>query len=418
MNQLFRKILNTSKPGELSQVININHEKETSPEQADMTTEGANAIWNSVIELYNTGTQPAITFCLRRRGKIIFNRSIGYAKGNGPQDRRYAERQLATPETPVCLFSASKAITALLMHMLAEDGAIDLLDPVSFYVPEFGQNGKKNTTLHQILSHRGGIPRLATGMPVETLWDQDAVWKMLCEAEPNSMHGNNLSYHALTGGFVLQRVLEKATGGKIEDYLDQKIRQPMGMEYFTYGINEEKRSRMATNYATGPKPRFPLTMAIKRALGADMETIEKAINTPQWYGSVMPAGNLVGTAEEVSRFYQMMLNGGEWEGKRICSENTIRRAIQEVGTLQFDKTLLIPMRYSAGLMLGGSPVGMWGKNSASAYGHIGLLNKLCWADPDRDISVALLTSGIPIIAHHIPALFGFVNNVTRHCRYN
>jgi CubicO group peptidase (beta-lactamase class C family) len=347
----------------------------------------------------------------------VFNRSIGHAKGNGPKENRYSQKILATPDTPVCLFSASKAITALLMHMLAEDGAIDLLDPISFYAPEFGRKGKRNTTIHQILSHRGGIPRLANDIPIETLWNSDEVWRLLCEAEPISLTGNELSYHALTGGFVLQRVLEKVTGKSIQAFIDERIRQPMGMEYFTYGVTDEQLPKLATNYATGPKPRFPLTMVIKRALGADMDTVERVINTKDWYRSVMPAGNLVGTAEEVSRFYQMMLNGGEWEGKTVCSRDTIRKATQEVGGLQFDKTLMIPMRYSAGLMLGGKPIGMWGKNSREAYGHIGLLNKLCWADPKRDISVSLLTSGIPIIAHHIPALFGFVNAVTKHCRY-
>ncbi|MCP5207158.1 MAG: beta-lactamase family protein [Hahellaceae bacterium] len=418
MNQILRKFLNTSKPGELSEVININEQQETNPEDAGISQAGADAIWQSVIDLYRTGTQPAITFCLRRQGKIVFNRSIGHAKGNGPRENRYSQKELATPETPVCLFSASKAITALLMHLLAEDGAIDLLDPVSHYAPEFGKNGKRNTTIHQILSHRGGIPRLPNDIPIETLWNSDDVWRLLCEAEPISLTGNDLSYHALTGGFVLQRVLEKATGKTIQQFIDERIRKPMGMEYFTYGVNDEQMGKLATNYATGPKPRFPLTMVIKRALGADMDTIERVINTREWYRSVMPAGNLVGTAEEVSRFYQMMLNGGEWEGNRVCSSDTIRKATQEVGNLQFDKTLMIPMRYSAGLMLGGKPIGLWGKNSSSAYGHIGLLNKLCWADPKRDISVSLLTSGIPIIAHHIPALFGFVNAVTRHCRYD
>ncbi|ARU57921.1 MAG: beta-lactamase family protein [Pseudomonadales bacterium] len=418
MKAALRKFLNTSELGALNEVIAIDHEHEVAPEEAGISPAEAEEIWQSVIDLYLTGTQPAITFCMRRQGKIVFNRSIGHQTGNGPKDKPATQKILANPDMPVCLFSASKAITALLMHMLVEDGLVNLLDPVSYYLPEFAAKGKRNITIHQILSHRGGIPRLAADTPVETLWDEDRVWQLLCDAKPLSSSGNELSYHALTGGFVMGRVLEKVAGINIQQYLDKKIRDPMDMTYFTYGTPAANRHKLATNYATGPRPTFPVTIVVKRALGADIGTVEQVVNSPEWYSSIMPAGNLVGTSEEISRFYQMMLNGGEWQGKRICKEDTIRRAVQEYGTLQFDRTLMIPMRYSAGLMLGGNPIGMWGKNSRHAFGHIGLLNKLCWADEARDISVSLLTSGIPIIAHHIPALFGFVNSITRNCRRN
>ncbi|PID42570.1 MAG: serine hydrolase [Proteobacteria bacterium] len=410
-----RKLLNTSRIEGVSDTIKIDHEREVDPESVGFSSKRAGAIWQSVVNLYLTGTQPAITFCMRRQGKIVFNRSIGHQTGNGPKDRANTPKITASPDMPVCLFSASKAVTALIMHMLTEDGLINLLDPVSYYLPEFGRYGKRNTTLHQILSHRGGIPRLAEDTPIDVLWDADEIWRLLCETKPLSSSGNELSYHALTGGFVLGRVVEKVTGNTLQHYMDKKIREPMQMDYFTYGLPEERRSMLATNYVTGPRPVFPITKVIKRALGADIDTVEQVINSPEWYDSVMPAGNLIGTAEEVSRFYQMMLNGGEWKGKQICEEVTIRRAVREYGALQLDRTLMIPMRYSAGLMLGGDPVGMWGKNSKAAFGHIGLLNKLCWADEARDISVSVLTTGIPIIAHHIPALFSMVNAITRNC---
>jgi len=94
---------------------------------------------------------------------------------------------------------------------------------------------------------------------------------------------------------------------------------------------------------------------------------------------------------------------------------TIRRVTQEFGSLQLDRTMMLPMRYSAGLMLGGDPVGIWGKMSGSAYGHLGLINKLAWGDDDREISVGLMTSGIPILAHHLPQMVKFVNYVSKYC---
>jgi CubicO group peptidase (beta-lactamase class C family) len=108
----------------------------------------------------------------------------------------------------------------------------------------------------------------------------------------------------------------------------------------------------------------------------------------------------------------MMLNGGVWGGKRICSEITVQRAIQQFGSLQLDRTLMLPMRFSAGMMLGGDPVGVWGPNTRYAFGHVGLINKFCWADSARDISVSLLTTGFPIVGHHLPALGKFLYNVS------
>jgi len=81
--------------------------------------------------------------------------------------------------------------------------------------------------------------------------------------------------------------------------------------------------------------------------------------------------------------------------------------------MQIDRTMMIPMRFSAGFMLGADPVGMWGQHSSEAFGHVGLINKWCWADPARDISVSLINTGIPIVGHHLPALAGFVRQVCR-----
>jgi CubicO group peptidase (beta-lactamase class C family) len=56
------------------------------------------------------------------------------------------------------------------------------------------------------------------------------------------------------------------------------------------------------------------------------------------------------------------------------------------------------------MMLGGNPVGLFGPMTGHAFGHLGFSNIFCWADPERDISVSLLTSGKPIVGPHLPAL--------------
>jgi CubicO group peptidase (beta-lactamase class C family) len=398
-------------PRDLDAVTRIDTKKEVDPASVGMSQADVDRIWDHVIRVYRTGVHPAITINLRRRGRIVMARSIGHARGNGPDDGPDSVRVLASPDTPMCMFSASKAITALLMHMLAEEGLVDLADPVTRYAPEFGRKGKGAITLQQILAHRGGIPGLPRGTPLDVLWDEDQTWALLCDAEPIMTDGSKLAYHAITGGFVLERVLRTVTGAGIDAYLERRIRKPMGMRYFTYGARPEVLGQLALNYATGPRQGPLLGAVIKRALGTDMEAIASLSNEPRYHEAIIPAANLVASAEEVSAFFQMMLDGGAWGRRRVCAPETIAGAVRATGGRAFDRTLMLPMRYSAGLMLGDEPFGLWGPHSGEAFGHVGLINKFAWADPQREISVAILSSGILLVAHHLAPFAGLIRGI-------
>jgi len=411
-----QKFTNTiAMPESLSSVTTVNRSNEIDPEYLGMTQDGVEAIWKSVEGIYRTGTHPGISLSVHRRGDVILDRAIGHSIGNGPHSTSNESKILMRPGTPVCYFSASKAVTAFLIHLLCEDEKINLHDPISFYAPEFGKNGKRNITIHQVLSHRAGVPGLPEGAPVEALWDNDEIWRLLCEAEPLSNKGSKLAYHALTGGYILERVIQKVTGASIQDFLDKRVRQPMNMKYFRYGIEDQYAASVADNYATGVTPFFPISKVIERALGGSLDMVETVSNDTRFKKAIIPAGNMMGTAEEMGRFFQMLLNEGEWQGTKLCSPLTVRRFTQEYASMQFDQTLMLPMRYSAGLMLGGEPFGMWGKHSGQSFGHIGLINKLCWADPVRDISVSILATGMPFVANNIPAFIRFMGQLDRHC---
>jgi len=308
MNRIARRALHSSViPTDLSSVTYRDAAGEN-PEKVGVSQQVVDDIWKGVERLYRTGVHPGLQLSVRHRGEQIIHRAIGHASGNGPHDPANATRVPMTTETPICYFSASKAVTALLIHMLVEQGLVNLMDPVSYYCPEFAQNGKGTITVHQILSHRGGIPAIPRETPIDVLWNRDEIWRLLCEAKPVEVDGAKVAYHAVTGGFVLQRVLEKVTGDSIEAYIDRFLRKPMGMRWFTYGIGPDHVSEFATNYATGPTPRFPVSWIVRRALGGDIGTVETVVNDPRFQEAVIPAGNLCGTAEEMGRFFQMMLN--------------------------------------------------------------------------------------------------------------
>ena len=159
---------------------------EQAAERGGMDQQQVEQIWQAAQGLYKTGNHPMLSLCIRRQGQIILNRSIGHASGNGPDDNASTPKQLAQPTTPVCLFSASKVVTAMLLHYLDEHTELSLLDPISHYIPEYGANGKRRATLFHLMAHRGGIPKIDGDMPPELLFDKEQILKRLCAAKPVS----------------------------------------------------------------------------------------------------------------------------------------------------------------------------------------------------------------------------------------
>lgn len=119
---------------------------ETSAGEVGLRRGAIATVWRAVEALYRTGLHPAISLVVRRRGEVVLNRAIGHRLLGGDE--------LMTPDTPACLFSCSKAITAVVLHKLALD------DKVATYLPEFAANGKQDVTLRALLTHRAGLAKL------------------------------------------------------------------------------------------------------------------------------------------------------------------------------------------------------------------------------------------------------------------
>lgn len=397
-------------PRDLGTITSVDTANEVSPEQAGLSQREVDAIWADTIRLYHTGMHPMLSICLRRHGKIVLNRSIGYQRGDAASD----DAVIGDLNTPICLFSASKAISAMLVHLLAEQGEIHLLDPVSYYIPEFAANGKGYITIYQLLAHRAGVPGLGADVDSSLLFDREAALAAICAADPIDNSGRTSAYHAITGGFIIDELIRRTTGLTVQQYLDRYIRKPMGMRFFRYGLTRRDLPKAAENRFTG-LPLGPLAPTLKSALGLDYNEVIPLTNTAEFMQSVLPAGNIYATAEEASRFFQMLLDYGRWQGKQLMQPLTVHRAIQESGKAELDASLKVPMRYSPGFMLGGSPAGIYGRNSHYAYGHLGLSNVFCWADPERDISVAILNSGKPVLGSHLAALPRLLFSIPANC---
>jgi CubicO group peptidase (beta-lactamase class C family) len=400
--RLFRTV---AVPDDLASVTDIDTAAEVDPRSADLEPAAVDAIWEACQNLYRTGVYPLLTLCLRRRGKIVLNRSLGHSR----------EGEVASVTTPICLYSASKAVSAVLVHLLAEQGEVNLLNPVSHYIPAFAAKGKRGITLLQLLTHRGGIADVPNDIELEMLYDHDAALQLICEAQPTDHQGRVQAYHAITTGFIFNELIKVTTGLDAGQYLDRHIRKPMGMRYFRYGLGKRDQARVAINTCTGLDNAL-IDRALTGILGAHPEQAVAMTNDPRFYRAVIPSVNLFGTAEEVSRFYQMLLDNGQWQGKQVVDPLTVHRATRSLGRFALDKTLKLPMRYSAGFMLGGSPVGIYGLDTQYAYGHLGYANIVCWADPQRDIAVSLMNTGKLAVGPHLKALPALMHAISAQCQ--
>lgn len=370
---------------------------EADPGEAGVTRDAVDKIWRSVVRLYQTGLHPAISLCVRKRGKVILDRSIGHTRGNAP-GQVSGEKVVATPSTLFNLFSASKAITAMLIHLFDDRGLLHLDDPVAEYLPEFAQNGKDWITIRHVLTHRAGIPTVPSEhADPDLLLDPKRIFTLLCESKPTSPPGRRLAYHALTGGYVLGELLSRIAGKPLRDILRDEVLRPLGFAHLNYGVPKEDIPLVAQNAFTGPPALPPYSWLLEKALGVSIEDAVAISNDERFLTTVIPAGNVIGSANEGCRFFELLLRGGSLDGIKIFDRRTVRRAVAEQVYLEVDSILRVPVRYGMGFMLGGKWVSLYGHDSEHAFGHVGFTTTILWADPARDLSAALMTSGKPFV---------------------
>lgn len=390
----------------IEEISTIDHDRESNPRDLGVTAANVKRIWEAVTAFYKTGLHPAVSIVIRRHGKILMSRGIGHAHTGAAGESMHDYHTLANADTAMCLFSASKAITAMLIHKLAEEGMLNLDDRVEQYLPNYATHGKANTTLLDLLTHRAGIHTLpAHAMRPETFFDNEKIINILCELKPTAEPGKHQAYHALTAGYVLGAAASIASGETLPDLLKRIIAEPLGCRHMTYGMTEENRHEAALASYLGPAKVPIANFLVKKLLGAEIDEITDVVNSTKAFSSIIPAGNIYATAEEACRFYQMLLDEGQWQGKQVFRKETIRKATERC-KLRFDRATKAPMRYTPAFMAGEKFWSPFGFNTQKAFGHLGFVNILCWADPQREISVGFLNTGKSMAPE---GLLGFAN---------
>ncbi len=397
-------------PSDLESVTTVREEVDSAALGVD--PEAIGRIWEAACELYRSRVHPALQLCLHRHGEVVLNRAIGHARGNGPGDDADTPKVLVTPDTPFCVFSTSKAVTAMVVHLLQERGALDIADRVTDYIPEYGVHGKQDTTIGHVLAHRAGLPGLPrAALDLDRVGDREFLGKTINESKPFVKPGTALAYHAVAGGFILGEIVQRVTGKTVRDVLAQEILEPLHFRWGNYGVASEDVDQVGLNYTTGPPLLPPLSTLVSRVLGMPIEQVVELSNDPRFLTAVIPSASVITSGEELSRFFEIFRCGGELDGVRVMQPATLRRVLSEQSRLEIDLTLLFPTRFSYGLMLGAKVLSLYGPDTDLAFGHLGLINIMGWADPERGISGGLITSGKAIVYPELPRFYRLMQTI-------
>ncbi len=294
------------------------------------------------------------------------------------------------PDSLFWIFSASKPLVALAVHLLAERGELDLDDRVARFWPAFGQRGKDAITIRQVLQHRSGLSvassRAMGGAAGDALVMAD--WRRsvrrIEQAAPRWPPGAVPAYHYISYGFILGELVRRVAGTGVDAFIRGQLAIPLGLAGTYLGLPDELRHRAVP--LIGRWPGGLLTRGF--------------VNRDAVRAAVIPAAGISTTARDLAGLYQALLHGGAAAGGcQVLAERTVAAARQPSSDGETDRFLKLRVRWSQGFQLGGGhdpgrgcspPLGRLA--SPGAFGHNGSNVCIGWADPDRQLAFGYLTS--------------------------
>lgn len=289
--------------------------------------------------------------------------------------------------------SASKPLTAVAIARLWERGALALDDPVARHLPEFAVGGKQAVTLRHLLTHTAGIRMLDTGWP-EASWEEIVAKICARRLEPGWVPGRKAGYHLTSSWFVLGELVRRLDGRPIARYLREELFEPLGMTECSLGVERAEWTRIEASIA-------PMFVQAGEALAKSDLTSEAKLVAPS------PGGNALGPIRQLALFYAMLSRGGELDGRRLLSPQTVEAVVAPHRVGMLDHTFKTKLDWGLGVIVNSAhygdpdaPYGYGPHAGPRAYGHSGARSSVAFCDPDAGLVVALAVNGLPDEATH------------------
>ncbi|HEV9035831.1 MAG TPA: serine hydrolase domain-containing protein [Puia sp.] len=340
---------------------------------------------------------------IARRGKIVYYKAYGYndlvKKAPLPKDDIFR------------IASQTKAITSVAVMMLWEEGKFGLDDPVSMYIPSFAHQGvlasfnwkdttyttvpaKRPITIRDLITHTSGLGYPAIGTPeANAIYAKDAMTggvgvkqQTLADAMnrlgklPLMFQPGEKWMYGL-GHDVLGYLVQIWSGMSLEEFFSKRIFRPLGMNDTYFNVPASKGSRLVNFFMED-------SSGIHRqdkTFGGALDMNFPLQHTDYFSGG----GGLSSTISDYAIFLQMLLNGGEYNGVRLLSRNTVRMmTTNQIGDL-FINIGGEEYKWGLGVSIESEKGSRLMPSQAGSYGWGGVFSTVYWVDPKEDMIVLL-----------------------------
>lgn len=276
--------------------------------------------------------------------------------------------------------SMTKPITATGLMILHDEGRFSIHDPIAKHLPAFeGQKLKSGRSVRPItildaLTHTAGLARPPRDAFLKQTLAEivDVTGRTPLAFEPGSQ------WKYSSGLNVAARLIEVLSGQDYDEFLKQRIFEPLQMKDTTFALSKAQATRLAKMYQPGDDE-----ASLKPSTHAFNKLDPTVRITPN------PSGGLFSTASDIVRFYQMILNGGELGGRRIISPEAIE---------------MLTTVHSGDVVTGFTPGNGWGLGwcivrepqgvsrllNPGTCGHGGAFGTQVWMDPQRGVVFVLM----------------------------
>lgn len=374
-----------------------------SPAEAGMSTERLQRLSSALKQYADDKKMAGSVTLVMRKGKVVYHEAFGLrdVESKSPMGKDAIFR----------IASQSKALISVGIMMLQEEGKLLIADPLNKYIPEFKNStvavprdgggydvvkAKREITIRDLLTHTAGIGY--GGGPATEEWKEAGItgWYFAHLDEPvgatiarmaklpmDAQPGEKFVYGYNTD--ILGAVIEKASGMPLDQFIKTKITDPLGMNDTHFYLPKNKTSRLATVYSAyegKPMEKSPVegTMVSQ---GAYVDGPRKSFSG---------GAGLLSTATDYASFLQMLLNGGELNGKRLLSPKTVElMTTSHIGDIDF--------RPGQGFGLGFAVVDDLGERgtpgSVGEYSWGGAYGSTYWVDPEEELVVVYFKQLLP-----------------------
>jgi CubicO group peptidase (beta-lactamase class C family) len=331
------------------------------------------AIHPAMEEAVKAKQAAGIVTLVMEKGKIVHHDAAGMAD--------IAKGRAMEKDALFWIASMTKSVNGAAILCLVDDGRLSLDEPASKWLPELakvtvagGAKPEKPITLRMLLSHTAGIafpPRKPTDGAISLKSYVASLIKTPLAFQPGS------AYEYGFGPTVAGRILEIVSGMKYEDFLRTRLFEPLGMKDTTFHPDDAHRARIARTYKMDED-----THELVPGYNPFVTSDASVQHMPE------PAGGLFSTAQDMGRFYSMVANGGELDGKRILSTKAVKEMLTPVtaGGKQ--------LNYSCGWMHNTDKQRVCAAMPVGSHGHGGAFATNGWIDPASGIVTVFMVQNV------------------------